>query len=113
MASQGTLGKPYRVVYTSKNFVPGLQQIKVRVIKPDLTLTDSYQMIEFPEDGLSGCYYYDLITREDDSLGDYIVIIDNPEQNHKEALRISYQSQTQSVALESIAGGLAKNYFGA
>lgn len=112
MASIGTLGKPYRVVYTAKNFVAGLSQIKIRVIKPNLTLSTLLPMSEFTEEGLTGCYYYDFETTKDDSLGDYIMIIDNPEQSHKCSLRINYQSETQSVALDSISGGLKKNYFG-
>jgi hypothetical protein len=112
MASQGTLGKPYRVVYTSRNFVSGLSQINCRIIRPDLTISDSYALTEFTEPGLAGCYYYDFLTTEDDSLGDYIIIINNPEQSLKEGVRITYQSLTQNVALSSISKGLAKNYFG-
>lgn len=112
MASIGTLGKPYRVVYTAKNFVSGLSQITATVIRPDLTISPSYEMYEFDNVALKGCYYYDLETSADDPLGDYIVIINNPEQSMKDGIRITYQSETQSVALDSIAGGLAKNYFG-
>lgn len=112
MASIGTLGKPYRVVYTAKGFVTGLNQIKIRVIKPDLVISELFPMAEFTEEGLTGCYYYDFNTTKEDSLGDYIVIINNPEQAHKTSLRITYQSETQSVALDSISGGLKKHYFG-
>lgn len=112
MAAVGTLGKPYRIVYTAKNFKTGLTQISCKIIKPDLTISVRNNMCEFEDLDLKGCYYYDFETTLQDQLGDYIVIIHNPEQVHKEGLRITYQSQTQSVALDTISDGLRKNYFG-
>ena len=108
----GTLGKPYRIVYTAKNFVTGLTLITIKLIKPNRDISLAYSMLEFVDEDLKGCYYYDLETTKEDELGDYIAIINNPEQAHKQGYRITYQSLTQSVALDEIAGGLKKNYFG-
>jgi len=112
MASIGTLGKPYRIVYTAKNFIRDLIGITCKIIRPDLTISGPYEMTEFYDEDLKGCYYYDFETTKTDELGDYIVIINNAPQALKEALRIRYESLTQSVALDVISAGLTKNYFG-
>ena len=111
MASQGVLGKPYRIVYLAKNFVTGLEDLTCKIIKPDLTISEAYPLIEFEDADLKGCYYFDFLTTETDEIGDYIAVINNPEQALKEGYRITYQTATQSEALGSISEGLEKNYF--
>ena len=112
MASIGTLGKTYRCIYAARNYVSGLTAITVRILRPNLVIDPPYPMREFDEADLKGCYYYDFETTKEDPLGDYVFIINNPEQEAKEGVRITYQSETQSVALDTISSGLRKNYFG-
>jgi hypothetical protein len=109
MASEGIPGRPHRVVYTAKNFTSGLVQIALKVIRPDLTISESYSLAEFEDPFLSGVYYFDYYTAPNDPLGDYIFIISNPEQSHKEGFRIAYRS---SEDIDGSALSLKKRYFG-
>lgn len=109
---QGLRGKPHRVIYTAKNFVSGLSQLSLKVICPDLVIKGPFQLTEFEDPFLSGVYYYDHLTSEDDQTGDYIFIINNPEQNHKEGFRLTYQEAQTEALLVGLSEGFQKNYFG-
>lgn len=69
-------------------------------------------MTEFTDPFLSGVYYYDHETTEDDMAGDYIVIINNTEQNHKEGFRLTYPKGQAEVILADLSEGMKKHYFG-
>lgn len=95
--SIGKVGVPYKVVYASKNFVSGLNDIEIRVLKPDGTLHQSGTMTEFGITGFEGIYFFMVNSNSVDSEGEYTVSIVSPSEGHK--------AKTKFSLVESFGGG--------
>lgn len=96
----GVLGRPYRVIYSSKNLVSGLMGISARVIRPDDVLMGIFPMIEFSDPGSQGVYYLDLMTTQLLPEGEYSVVIN--ENGLKTIAKVSMTLPQESSSSEDI-----------
>ena len=93
----GKLGKPHRIVFSAKNFVSGLTDINIKVLKPNGSLHVNSTMAEFTESGFEGVYYYNILTTTNDPEGEYAVVINSVSQ--------SYASNTKVTLVDGFGGG--------
>lgn len=93
MSSQGVLGQAHRIIYTSKNLVSGLTDVRAYVIKPDLTRVGPYPLSEFADPKFSGFYAFEFPTAPTDSQGEYIGVVESPSENsYRTPFKIIYSS---------------------
>lgn len=94
--SIGKIGQPHKIVYASRNFVSGLSNISIKVLKPNGSVHSSGTMSEFSESGFEGIYYYDMPSNSVDPEGEYSVSITSPTEGHK--------AKTKVTMVESFGG---------
>lgn len=88
------LGRPYPLLYLSKNGVSGLNTITAKVLKPDLDVFTTLTLVEIPETGFEGRYTATIYTNAStDAEGEYLVAINEP-NGHKAIHRVSYVKQS-------------------
>jgi hypothetical protein len=85
------LGRPYPLLYLSKNSKSGLNTVTAKVLKPDLTVFTTLTLVEIAEAGFEGRYTATVFTNaSSDPEGEYLVAINEP-NGHKAIHRISYE----------------------
>ena len=85
------LGRPYPLLYLSKNGKSGLNTVTAKVLKPDLTVFTTLTLVEIAEAGFEGRYTATVFTNaSSDPEGEYLVAINEP-NGHKAIHRISYE----------------------
>lgn len=88
------LGRPYPLLYLSKNGVSGLNTITAKVLKPDLDVFTTLTLVEIAEPGFEGRYTATIFTNAtSDAEGEYLVAI-NEVGGHKAIHRVSYVKQS-------------------
>jgi len=94
------LGKPYKIVYESKNFVSGLTGIIATLIKPDGNTLGPFALTEIAESGFSGVYSANVTLTTSDQEGMYTGVIFSPnEGNYSRAFKVSF------INPDTIGGG--------
>jgi len=74
-----------------------LTDVVALVLKPDLSISGPYPMVELPG-YFRGLYYFDLITNPSDPQGEYVVLMVSPTEGTKDVYRIPlYQSAVSAI----------------
>lgn len=95
--SIGKIGNPYKIIYASKNFVSGLNDISINILNPNGTIHSSGLMSEINQSGFEGIYEYTLNTNSVDPDGQYTASIVSPSENHR--------SKTKATLLSDFGSG--------
>lgn len=97
----GKLGKPAVISYQSKNGTTGLTDIKVTIIRPDLTPVGPFALTEYSP----GFYSYSFSTSLLDPEGDYLGIIDSPSESLQTHVKLSlFQPESGGGASVTVGG---------
>lgn len=103
-----TLGKKYTVVYESKNLRTGITGITTTIKKPDGSTIGAFSLTEYSEPEFSGIYYAEFNTSVNDPVGEWIGVINSPnEGNYSRAYRISFfLPESSSITVQDIVDGV-------
>ncbi len=94
------LGKPYKIVYESKNLVGGLTGIFATIIKPDGNAIGPFPLTEIAQAGFSGVYTATLNLTTSDLEGTYTGLVISPnEGNYSRAFKATF------IHPDSVGGG--------
>lgn len=92
------IGLPHRIVYASKNFVSGLTDVSIKILKPNGSVHTFGLMTEFPDVGFEGIYYFVMPSNSVDPEGEYTVSIVSPTENHKAKSKVTMISNLGGAA---------------
>lgn len=95
----GIIGKPYKILYSSRNFVSGLTDIIAQVKKPDGSLHANYSLLEISGTMFQGTYSFDLASTQNDTKGEYSVVIEEQTSGTKQISKVSLQSESSGGSI--------------
>lgn len=102
----GTLGTPYRFVYTARGFTSGLT-LFAKVIKPNGSVLGTFSLVEFSDPAFVGVYYFDMLTTQLMPEGEYAIVVTedaNFKQTGKVSMRLPSAGEESFSICEPIIG---------